>query len=158
MTRRHVVDVPNARGRVELVEPGLFAGIRIELDGQPVTREGLFSPRYPIPTNDGGTFALEVRADPFRGGFTVKGPGLDGRVGDPIPLALGILAFLPFALVAVGGAIGGLMGGLGWAVNQQIARSDLPLPIRVALMLGVTLAAGAAWLVLAVGLQLALHG
>lgn len=157
MERRFVVEVPNAAGKVEVVEAGLLSGMKVELDGRAISRSGLFSPRYPIPTIDGAAFDLEVRADPMRGDFAVKGPGLDTRVGRPIPLALGLLAFLPFSLVAVGGAIGGLMGGLGWAANRQIARAELALPIRIALMLGVTIGAAAAWLALGTVLHLAVR-
>lgn len=157
MSKRHVVEVPNARGRVEVVEPGVFQGMRVELDGQPLAKKSLFSRIYAVPTSDGGTFDLDVAPDPFRGGFVVKGPGLDARLGDVVPLWLGILAFVPFSLVAVGGAIGGLCGGLGWGVNQFIARQDLPAPVRALLMLLVTGAAGIVWLVLATALQLAIH-
>lgn len=153
MSKRHVVEVPGATGRVEVVEAGIFSGVEVLVDGQRVRRKGLMSPLRPIPTSN-GPVDLDVRADPLRGGLVVKGGGLDLRLGETYPMALGILAFLPFVLVGVGGAIGGAMGGVGWAINLMIARSTLPMPVRAAAMIGVTFAAAAVWFVLAGSLSL----
>lgn len=157
MGARHVVEVPDARGRVEVVEPGMWTGVAVEVDGQAVRKAGMFSRSYPIPTRSGGTFELEVIPDTFRGGIHVKGAGLDARFGEPIATWLAALAFLPFALVTVGGAIGGLFGGLGWAVNRQIALSSMPMPLRALAMLAVTGGAFLAWVVVAGGLSLLVH-
>ncbi len=44
-----------------------------------------------------------------------------------------VVCAAPIALVAVGGAIGGLCGGLAWAVNQKIMRSDRSAGVRYGL-------------------------
>ena len=44
-----------------------------------------------------------------------------------------IVCALPIGLVAVGGAIGGAFGGLGWYLNQKIMRSNRSAPVRYAL-------------------------
>ena len=44
-----------------------------------------------------------------------------------------IVCAAPIALVTVGGAIGGLCGGLGWAINQKIMRSDRSAGVRYGL-------------------------
>lgn len=157
MPARHVVEVPDAAGRVEVIEPGMWSGVAVEVDGRAMPKAGMFSRSYPIPTRSGGTFDLEVIPDTFRGGVHVKGAGLDARLGEPIPTWLAILAFVPFGLVGVGGAIGGLFGGLGWALNRQIALSSIATPLRALAMLAVTGGAFVAWFVVAGGLALLLH-
>lgn len=158
MPARHVIEIPDAAGRVEVVEPGTWTGVVVEVDGRAIPKAGMFSRKYPIPTRNGRTFELEVTPDTFRGGVHVTGAGLDERLGEPIATWLAILAFLPFVLVPIGGALGGLTGGLGWGINRQIATTQsLPLPVRALLMLGVTFGAFVGWLVLAGAFALLLH-
>lgn len=157
MAERHVIEVPDAAGRVEVVEPGTFSGVVVEVDGRAVPKAGMFSRSYPIPTRSGGTFDLEVMPDTFRGGVRVKGQGIDAQLGEQIPMWLAVLAFLPFGLVAVGGAIGGLLGGLGWAVNRQIALQSFPMPLRALAMLAVSGAVFVGWLVVAGSLSLLIN-
>jgi hypothetical protein len=59
-----------------------------------------------------------------------------------------VLTLLPLALLA-GGAIGGAAGGVAAWANLRIAQGKLATGLKVAAMLGTTLAAGAAYLLLA---------
>jgi hypothetical protein len=52
----------------------------------------------------------------------------------------------PMALVAVGGAIGGLCGGVGWAINAKIMSSGLSAPVRYGLCVLVGIGAIGLWL------------
>ena len=52
-------------------------------------------------------------------------------------------------LMFVGGAVGGLCGGLGSALNTMIARSTLSTPAKAVAILGVSGLAVVAWLVVA---------
>jgi hypothetical protein len=52
----------------------------------------------------------------------------------------------PIALVAVGGAIGGLCGGAAWALNTQIMSSARPAPVRYGLCVLTGIGAIGLWL------------
>lgn len=56
---------------------------------------------------------------------------------------------LPFALVAVGGAIGGACGGAAWALNQKVFRASGRGILRYALTGLISVAAVAAYVLLA---------
>ena len=58
-----------------------------------------------------------------------------------------VFAAWPMALVAVGGAIGGLCGGIGWAVNAAIMGSKLSAPVRYGLCVLVGIGAIGLWFV-----------
>jgi hypothetical protein len=63
-----------------------------------------------------------------------------------------VLLFLPIVLVA-GGALGGLIGGVGIVVNATILRASVNTLVKTALMIAVLGAAVVVWLVLAAALQ-----
>jgi hypothetical protein len=146
---KHLVQLPGVSKRVEVTEPGALSGMRVEVDGEALPRKGWLRPVYAVPTDGGGSMDVEVRFDAFRGGLQLKGPEFSVRAGEPIPTALAVLAFLPFALAGVGGAIGGAMGAIGWLANRQVAAQRWPLPARIVLMLAITVVAALAWLVAA---------
>jgi hypothetical protein len=56
---------------------------------------------------------------------------------------------LPFGLVAVGGAIGGMCGGAAWALNQKVFRATKHSVLRYVLTGLISLAAVIAYLILA---------
>jgi hypothetical protein len=51
----------------------------------------------------------------------------------------------PFALVIVGGAIGGACGGLAWAINTRIMSSSLVAPMRYGLCVLTGIVAAVVW-------------
>ena len=59
----------------------------------------------------------------------------------------------PLLLVPIGGAIGGGLGGAAYAINISIYRSKLSAPAKVALNIGVGLAAIGIWLLAAIAIQ-----
>jgi hypothetical protein len=59
----------------------------------------------------------------------------------PVPRALVAVSFLPLLLVPIGGLMGGLIGGAAAAINLVVARARLGMPARVAVILGMTVAA-----------------
>ena len=152
----HIVEIPNAAGRVEVTEPGMLSGLVVKVDGKPLAKSSFFSTTYPVPLQGGGTVETKVIPDTLRGGFRVESGGLVQSYGEKIPALRAALAFLPFALVAVGGALGGGIGGLGWGANRLIAAQAWPLPVRALAMIGVTLASFALWFVVAAAFSLAI--
>jgi hypothetical protein len=74
-------------------------------------------------------------ANPFQfAGTTV-------RPRPPVPRALVVLSFLPLVLVPIGGLLGGLIGGTTAAINVLVARGHLGGPAKVAVILGLSVAA-----------------
>ena len=68
-----------------------------------------------------------------------------------------VLAVLPLGLLA-GGAVGGLIGGIGSVVNLRVARLELRAAPKALLMLGVLLAAVIAFVAAATIIDSALLG
>ena len=59
-----------------------------------------------------------------------------------------VLALLPLALIAIGGLVGGAVGGgAAWA-NLKVAKSALPGIVKALLMLAMAVAAYFVWLVI----------
>ncbi|MFD6968554.1 hypothetical protein [Streptomyces sp. NPDC059979] len=69
-----------------------------------------------------------------------------------------VLSVLPLGLLFIGGAIGGALGAAGMVANVKIAKTQLPTAGKVAAMLGVGLAAAAAFLVVTALLANVLNG
>lgn len=83
----------------------------------------------------------------------IEGRRVEG--GPKLPLWLLVFAALPMGLVAIGRLFGFLAGGAAFAVNQQVARSALPRPLKILAMLAITAAATFAFLALALLLGIA---
>ncbi|WP_404870216.1 hypothetical protein ACI1MP_32655 [Kitasatospora griseola] len=60
------------------------------------------------------------------------------------------LTLLPLGLLFLGGAIGGAIGALGAFGNAAVARTKLSAPVKALAMVGVVLAGGVVFLVVAV--------
>jgi hypothetical protein len=58
----------------------------------------------------------------------------------------------PLALVIVGGAIGGLCGGVAWAINTKIMSSSMAAPMRYGLCVLFGIIAAVVWFYSAVAL------
>jgi hypothetical protein len=67
-----------------------------------------------------------------------------------IHLAVVLLSFLPLLLVAIGGLLGGLIGGAAAAVNLVVARGRFGTPAKVAVILAVTAVAVAVYVAVAI--------
>jgi hypothetical protein len=150
------VFIPHVAGRVSVTARGFFTGARLFVDGRPATKGG--RGRFPLPKADGGRAEARLVYTMLTYVPAVTVDGVRYEVGPKLPLFLAILAFLPFALVFAGGALGGLCGGIGWAVSSGIARGPWPIGAKVPAMLGTTVLAVGAYAALAMALQGALGG
>jgi hypothetical protein len=70
-----------------------------------------------------------------------------------IPIWVYLICGWPFALVAIGGMIGGLCGGAAFGINLSIWKSSLPLAAKIILIPIVGFTAIGVWLVAALGLR-----
>lgn len=146
--REYVVPIDGVSGRVSVTSAsGLFSAGALLLDGQPPEKVGRQG--YRLPLRDGTTAMAQLRTSWTRPAPSVIVNGRTYEVGSKIGWGYLVLMFLPFALVPVGGLIGGLFGGIGVTVNRMVAFSARPWWLRVPVMVGVTLVAIASYLLVA---------
>ncbi len=152
----YIVNIPEFHGRVSLQSAGFFSGPKLLVDGAAAPAgdvRGTY--RVPTPTGDENVklvfngFRATLPAIEFRG---AKVP-----MGELLPTWLTALTFLPLVILPLGGAIGGIFGGVGIALNQSIGRSDLSLPMKVLAMLGIAGVSTIAWLTVATIFHLAVR-
>ena len=72
-----------------------------------------------------------------------------------IPAIIHILCGWPLLLIAVGGAVGGGLGGAAYAINVATYKTQLPLVLKLVLNVMVGCAAIGIWLTAAVAVQMA---
>ncbi len=72
---------------------------------------------------------------------------------EKMPVIGHILCGWPLLLVAIGGAIGGGLGGAAYAINVGIYKSNLPIPVKVVLNIIAGLAAIVIWYSIAMAIR-----
>jgi len=118
----------------------------VTVGGVPAPRTG--RGQYALPAATGGAVDATVRAaltDPYP---TLEVNGVRHRTGPRVPVVLRVLALLPF-LLAVGGALGGLVGALGVVANLAVARTRSPAIVRALIMIGIGVVAYVIWYAIA---------
>ncbi|WP_433532682.1 hypothetical protein ACQPYA_12010 [Micromonospora sp. CA-263727] len=142
------ISIDGVAGPVVVTTNAFWGRPVVTVAGVPAPRTG--SRRYALPAVAGGTVDATVRsalADPYP---TVEVNGVQHRTGPPVPAVLRVLAPLPILLVVVGGAVGGLIGALGFMANLAVARTPASSVVKALSMVGVGVAASVAWLAIAV--------
>jgi len=81
--------------------------------------------------------------------------------GDPaapqpskLPAVGHVVCGWPLLLVAVGGAIGGGLGGAAYAINVATYKSTLPVPLKAVLIFVTGIAAFVIWFAIALAIEL----
>ncbi len=147
MARSTTIRLPGADGPDIVIERGAFSKPRVRVDGKEVPRSPGSKDTYAVVTADGTPRSFSLKSD--RNGLRViADDGSQFALDPPRPLWETALAFLPVGLVAVGGLIGGGLGGAAAAGNIAISRSDLRTPVRIAAMLAVSAVAVVVWFAL----------
>ena len=139
--------IPGLAGPV-VVESSFFANrYTITAGGFQAIRIG--RNRYAVPAAGSGTVDTAVSGGFFDAYPTLTVNGVKHRTGPPVPMVFRILAVPPILVITVGGALGGVIGALGWAVNMAILRLSLSSAVKALLMLAVPAAAYGTWYVVA---------
>ncbi|GAB1823732.1 hypothetical protein [Herbidospora sp. RD11066] len=107
-----------------------------------VTVGGVVAPRtggrlYALPTVTGEPVQALVRSGfgyPFP---TVEVNGVQHRTGPKIPIVLQAISLLPIVLLAIGGLLGGLVGGTAVLINQSVLRRPMSSVAKAAVMIGI---------------------
>jgi Septum formation len=147
VARSSTIRLPGTDGPDIVVERGAFSKPRVRVDGKELPRTPGSKDTYTVVTADGATRSFALKSD--RNGLRViADDGSEFALDPPRPMWETVLAFLPIGLVAVGGLIGGGVGGAAAAGNIAISRSDLRTPVRIGAMLALSAAAVVAWLLI----------
>jgi len=109
---------------------GFLTGAKILKDGVPLKRSKAV---VLVPLADGSSLELKIKV-----GFDLCTPkvlfaGQEIEVLPPLPAVWVVWAYLPLVLIFIGGAIGGLCGGVAAAGTLSALRSDLPRGARIAI-------------------------
>jgi hypothetical protein len=151
----HEVAIPNIAGRVTVEAAGLFSAPKLLVDGQPAPA-GAKRGSFTLRRVNGSEVRATLKRATSRTLPSVVVDGVTYEAGDGIPIPMVVLIFAPFALVGIGGCLGGMLGGLAFGVNSAIARSTMAMPIKFAAMVGVAFGAVVLYLVIALVLRGAL--
>jgi len=127
------IELPGHTGlNLALRAGSLFTGAKILKDGVPLKKnKGAVS----VPLADGSMIELKIKI-----GFDLCTPkivyaGQEIEVMPPLPVYWMIWAYFPLVLIFIGGALGGLCGGMAAGGTLAVLRSDLPKPARLAIAL-----------------------
>ena len=147
---------PGFEGRGLALRPmGFFQGAAIICDGAAAPRKGR---TFTLTDNHGAPVSFRLNGNVFDPiPAVVVGGKTTLRLGRPFAWYEYLWIALPLVLF-VGGALGGLCGGVAVLVNARLLRSSLPVLARYGLGVLVILGAAVAWLVLAVALTFAVGG
>lgn len=154
--RTEPLTIPGLAGPV-VVESAFFANrYTITAGGIPATRVARNT--YALPAAGSGTVQTTVSGGFFDAYPTLTINGVRHRTGPPVPLVMRILAVFPMVVVFAGGALGGVVGALGWAVNMAILRLTMSWAVKALLMLTIAVAAYLTWYLLASAIVGAING
>lgn len=148
------VTISGIAGRVSITEPGLFRGAKLLVDQAPAER--IRGGRYRLKKLDGSTTEAQTQLSFGQYLPILIVEGVRYEVGPKLSKPLLVLSFLPFCLVFLGGALGGLCGGIGWGFNNQLARTSMPTTVKVVAMLIVAVASVFAYVGMATLFHLAI--
>jgi hypothetical protein len=153
---RYPVHLPELPGRrIEVEVAGTFSSPIILVDGQPANK-GAKRGHFLVRGADGRdvVIGLKTSLDPIP---QVLFAGRTIRLADPLAWYQWLWSGIPLVLVLMGGALGGLLGGITMAFNVRILRSDLTAVARYALAAVLSVGALGAYLFFATMFLSAVH-
>jgi hypothetical protein len=135
---RYPADIPGCTAAVDLEPGGFVSGPKLFVNDAPA-RQGAKRGEYLVPGDNGEELVVRLKPQ-----FIDPIPALDVN-GQLIRVAPAftwewVFVVLPFLLVATGGCIGGLIGGVGAWGNATLLRSNLPTGAKVAIAALITAA------------------
>jgi hypothetical protein len=119
---RHQVNLPGLADRKIEVESTIFGSPRVFVDGQPAPK-GPKRAQFLLRGTDGRDSVLELKTklpDPVP---QVLWAGQTIKLEEPLAWYQWLWGGVPLLLLFLGGAIGGLVGGVAVALNLRILRS-----------------------------------
>ena len=129
---RYPFNLPELPGRrIEVELAGIFSSPKLFVDEQPANK-GAKRGEFLVRGTDGRDvlMGLKTSLDPVPQGLCA---GRTIRLADPLTWYQWLLTGIPLVLVFIGGALGGLLGGIAMAFNVRILRLDMTAVARYAL-------------------------
>jgi len=131
----HTFFIPGTAAPEITVRQSFFTGLKVLVDGRPVKRTARNPQTYRIPLPDGSTTDLQL-FELYRG-LRARVNGVDIQLERRLAGWEIALVSAPLLLLA-GGVIGGLIGGIAWFLNLEVARSLPSAQLRIGAIIGVT--------------------
>jgi hypothetical protein len=128
----------------------LLGGPKLLLNGEVVKRQ---KGRYAVAMDSGAETLVQMKYNLVDPVPTLKIDDESVRLADPLQWYEYAWGGMPILLVFVGGALGGLIGGIASVTNGRILRSGRGIAARYGLTAIVTLSAAVIFFVLAVALR-----
>lgn len=143
-------ELPGTPPRPARLESGMLGGFKLFVEGKEVKRATTEGKPFLVPkVGTSGTTRVEVKT----GGLDfIPKVAVDGKpllLAPPLPGWQQGVALLPFALVFVGGAIGGALGAVAAMTNIQIFHKKTDLGFKLVMSTVVTVAAVLLYAILA---------
>ena len=135
--------VPGTTGPQISVERNVLGGLTVMADGRKIPKHGNWRPSYPIALPDGTTVSLSLTGSMV--GLKARVNGAEFPIEPPLKKWEQALVLLPIALVAVGGALGAIIGLIAAAANARVMRSSMSMGARSGTALLNLVLAGGAW-------------
>ena len=154
---RYQVNLVGLSDRKVEVESSVFGRARLLVDGQPAPK-GSKRSQFLVRGTDGRDSIVELKTvvpDPVP---QVLWAGQTIRLEEPLRWYQWLWVGVPLLLLFLGGAIGGLVGGVAVTLNVRILRSNMSGILRYAATAFVSVAACGMYLAIARTLLSAIHG
>lgn len=135
--------IPGTSGPTITVRRSLFGGVSALVGDAPLRKQSRWRQVYVVPLDDGTTKTMTLF-----GGYTGLKAKVDGVVMPlerPLTPVEVIVVLLPFALIAVGGALGGGIGAIAVVANGTVMRSGMGLAARLGTAVLNVILAALAW-------------
>ena len=156
---QYPLSVPGFENRGLIVEAGGFwSGAKIMIDGEAAPK-GSKRGQFLLRRLDGTEVVAQLRFNNFSD--PIPQVVIDGEsflVAEPLRWYQWIWGGLPFTLLIIGGALGGLLGGFALVVNARIFRSNFKNPIKYLITGIVSLATIVVFFISATLLNLSIRG
>ncbi|HNT76288.1 MAG TPA: hypothetical protein PKH77_14835 [Anaerolineae bacterium] len=105
------------------------------------------------PRNKVALKALENMEEPETAVVVGQRQSVRAAQPDKIPVIAHVLCGWPLILVAMGGMIGGALGGLAYGINITLYKSNIPVILKIILNIVVGIAAIVLWLIIGTWVQ-----
>lgn len=139
--------IPGFEGqRIEVQSAGLFSSAKL-LVNQQLAPKGTKRGEMLLRRNDGQTVVAQWKSQ-FLDVPNLVVDGTNFQVVEPLKWYQWAWGGLPVLLLFVGGAIGGLIGAIGFMINAKIFRSELNGVLKYVLVATITLLSVVAYFIL----------
>lgn len=131
--------------------------LKVYQNGRLLKRKGIFTPKYEVNTNSGGTDYIKLsRGIDFA--YAVEFRGEKKHLEDKLTPIEYIIGLLPILLIFLGGVIGAVIGILGTTLNYNFMRQEKNIVIQILVSVVISFICYLIYFLLALLLNILLYG